>query len=263
MRAACTIEGCEKPQVGRGLCGMHYRRLRVTGTTELREPPAPAWMHAPQGNNRYWTRARVDAALRRAAAELKGPLPTSCHAWGVIKKGRMDWPPQQRILEYYPGGFSRAWASVGAKASRFKLNYSEWTPEEDEYLLERAGIDTLASIARHLNRTYQAVRARISPTKGIGEGARNNQGHLSASQLAKQTGAPLSRVVNLLEVEAIPGRLNAAGNRWLIDPGDLTPEILGELSRPKVTYKAIPADAGDYRKRYGIVRPFVRVEKPK
>jgi hypothetical protein len=27
----CSIEGCEKPLVARGYCGMHYRRWRVNG----------------------------------------------------------------------------------------------------------------------------------------------------------------------------------------------------------------------------------------
>lgn len=28
----CTIDGCEKPYLARGLCSMHYKRVRSTGT---------------------------------------------------------------------------------------------------------------------------------------------------------------------------------------------------------------------------------------
>jgi hypothetical protein len=35
MRNQCTVDGCEKPRFGRGLCNMHYQRLRKTGTLEL------------------------------------------------------------------------------------------------------------------------------------------------------------------------------------------------------------------------------------
>lgn len=31
MTKTCTIEGCDKPHVAKGLCGMHYRRKRLTG----------------------------------------------------------------------------------------------------------------------------------------------------------------------------------------------------------------------------------------
>lgn len=30
----CTVEGCERRHVARGLCSMHYERWRATGTTD-------------------------------------------------------------------------------------------------------------------------------------------------------------------------------------------------------------------------------------
>lgn len=36
MTAPCVIDGCSKPSVARGICGMHYRRQRLTGTTDAR-----------------------------------------------------------------------------------------------------------------------------------------------------------------------------------------------------------------------------------
>ena len=35
----CSIEGCDKKHKALGLCGMHYRRLIITGTTDLLYAP--------------------------------------------------------------------------------------------------------------------------------------------------------------------------------------------------------------------------------
>src|SRR5579863_8497577 len=36
----CSIEGCRKPRLAKGLCQMHYYRQYRTGTTDLNEPSA-------------------------------------------------------------------------------------------------------------------------------------------------------------------------------------------------------------------------------
>jgi hypothetical protein len=35
---ACSVEGCERRLVGLGLCGMHYQRLKTTGSVGTAEP---------------------------------------------------------------------------------------------------------------------------------------------------------------------------------------------------------------------------------
>lgn len=36
IRPPCTIEGCDRPNHARGLCPLHYQRLRQTGDVEVR-----------------------------------------------------------------------------------------------------------------------------------------------------------------------------------------------------------------------------------
>lgn len=38
----CSVEGCDKPTVGRGACRLHYSRLRRNGHPGLQERPIPA-----------------------------------------------------------------------------------------------------------------------------------------------------------------------------------------------------------------------------
>lgn len=35
---ACSVDGCDKPKLARGWCGMHWKRWRTTGSLELRKP---------------------------------------------------------------------------------------------------------------------------------------------------------------------------------------------------------------------------------
>lgn len=41
-KRTCDAPGCERPTVGRGLCRMHYQRMRNHGTTDLAPRPKPA-----------------------------------------------------------------------------------------------------------------------------------------------------------------------------------------------------------------------------
>ena len=53
MRPQCSLDGCEKTVNARGLCGMHYKRLRLYGDVEtnLRNDADP--------DLRYWDRVEV------------------------------------------------------------------------------------------------------------------------------------------------------------------------------------------------------------
>lgn len=213
----------------------------------------PAFQGSPTGNRRYWTKQRVLAGLRRAAAAIDGPLPCRDAAYSAIKKGHMDWPPASRVLEYFHG-MARGWLAAGVSPWRVSLKNLDWTQQEDDYLLEHAGSLTLAAIARHLGRSYQSVRVRLG-SKGFGITARGNQGYLSAAELAKEYHCPYHRIRKLLAEGAVKGTYDKARNSWKVDPADIDEEAERLLRQPKVhSYKSSPPDMGDYYRRYGLKR---------
>lgn len=206
------------------------------------------------GNRRIWTEERVLEALRRAATEIQGPLPCVDSGWNRIKKGRLDWPGSNRVLEYF-GSMGRAWLAAGADKSRVSLRNIAWTPEEDEYILENAGTMTLQSIGRHLCRSYGSVRVRL---QAHGVRARSNNGYFSAAELAKEFRCPYHRVRKALHDGVISGRYDRIRNRWGVDLAQLTPAALEILRAPKThSYKNSPSDLGDYLERHGLRRRLI------
>ena len=206
------------------------------------------------GHKRLWTRERVLTALAEAAKEIKGPLPCSDRAWNRIKKDRFDWPTSVRILGYFHG-MARGWLAAGIPMRRVSLKNLAWTPKEDAYLLDKAGILTLKVIAARLGRSYPAARTRLNKNYGIS--SRGNQGYFSASELAKEYNCSCHRIRQALADGKIKGRYDRLRNRWQVDPKDLTPEAMEILTRPKRTHKNCPTDLGDYYKRYGLRRTVI------
>ena len=254
MVAIALVEGSspEEAAMRTGVSTSTAARIR----RELRQfapphPYIPAWGKAPPGKQVYWTRERVLEGLRSAAAELD-PLPTSSDAYNRLKKGRMDWPTAGKVLEYF-GGMARGWLAAGVSRRRVQLTNSDWTAAEDEYLLTMAGTIRLMDIACALNRSYQAVRGRIG-SKGFGLRARQNQGYLTAAEMAKEYGCSYHRLLELLAKGIIKGRYRPKLHRWEIDPADVRDEIVSLLREPRRTHKTTPLDVGDYYRRYGIRR---------
>lgn len=213
----------------------------------------PRWKGSPFGNKRYWTRERVVEGLRRAAAEIRGPLPCGDSAYNRLKKGRMDWPPASRVLGYFHA-MARGWLAAGARPSRVSLHNQDWTASEVEYLLEHAGTKTLKAIGRALHRPPSAVRSKLG-SKGLRLKARTIQGYLSAAEIAKEYRCPYHRVRDLLISGRLKGRYDRVRNCWRVDSVDLTADVQSLLRAPKTqSYKAVPPDMGDYYERYGIRR---------
>lgn len=69
LDATCVAEGCQRPRKSRGLCTMHYNRLRRTGRTDLVEyvvwepvapgEPQPVVFGSAPFPQRIWVRSRV------------------------------------------------------------------------------------------------------------------------------------------------------------------------------------------------------------
>jgi len=211
----------------------------------------PAWGRCPPGKQVYWTPERVLEGLRLAAAELD-PLPTSSDVYNRLKRGRMEWPTSEKVREYF-GAMARGWLAAGVSRRRVQLTNSDWTAAEDEYLLTMAGAIRLVDVARALNRSYQAVRVRVG-SKGFGLRARQNQGYLTAAEMAKEYRCSYHRLLGLLAKGVVKGRYRLKLHRWEIDVADVTDEIASLLREPRRTHKTTPPDVGDYYQRYGIRR---------
>ncbi len=209
----------------------------------------PNWI----GKKRLWTKEKVLSALVVAASEIEGPLPCLDASYSRIKKGRLDWPPASRVLFYF-GAMSRGWMAAGVPMTRISLHNVPWTEEEREYLLSHAGRYTLKRIARKLYRSYGAVRGQL---RIAGVTSRNNQGFMSAAEIAKEFDSPYQRVRNLLRAGRIKSRYDSKRNRWEVDPVAITPEVLMLLTAPKKTHKSWTTDRGDYYTRHGLCRRLI------
>lgn len=211
--------------------------------------PFPNWI----GKKRLWTKEKVIVGLSAAARELEGPLPCLDASYSRIKKGRLDWPPAKRVLEYF-GAISRGWLAVGEPMTRVSLHNVPWTEDEKEFLLNHAGRYTLERIARRLGRTYGAMRGQLRIMRVT---SRHNQGFLSAAEIAREFDSPYHRVRNMLRAGRVRGRYDKKRNRWEVDPIDITPEVIILLTAPKITHKTWPTDKGDYYSRYGLCRRII------
>jgi hypothetical protein len=207
------------------------------------------------GRRLYWAEERVLEGLKVFIKETRGMLPTSDDSYIPLQKGRMDLPAAVYIYKYF-GGMPAAFRAAGAPEKRLNFTNADWTPAEEDYLLEHAGSMRLVDIAQHLNRSYQAIRTRIGG-KGLGITARANQGYLSAALLAQESNASCHRVRQLLYDGRLPGFYNKARHCWQVDLGDLTAEHKVLLTAPRDTHKNAPVDRGDYYQRYGLMRILV------
>jgi len=211
--------------------------------------PFPNWI----GKKRLWTKEKVIAGLVAAAREIEGPLPCLDASYSRIKKGHLDWPVATRVLEYF-GAISRGWLAAGEPMTRISLHNVPWTEDEREFLFNHAGRYTLKRIARKLSRSYGAVRGQL---RIAGVTSRQNQGFMSAAEIAKEFDSPYNRVCRMLKAGKIKGRYDRPRNRWEVDPVAITPDVVILLLRPKRTHKSWPTDKGDYYARYGLRRQII------
>lgn len=199
---------------------------------------------------RWWTKERVIEALADYAARNRGPLPTSDHVYGKVKKGHNEWPPQARVLEYF-GSMADAWAAVPGTKGRFTRGWVAWTQGDDDYLLEHAGNVTLKRIAKALGRSWPACKRRLYDLQA--GRARDVSGYMSALQVAKEYQCPADRVTRLIASGELKAHRVQGGHYWRIDPMDAE-AVAAKLRAPRKTQKVKPLDVGDYRKRYGLSR---------
>lgn len=161
----------------------------------------------------WWTRERTLAGLRAFAASNRD-RPVNKHRYHALKRGRDEWPPVARILQWF-GSFQAAWDEAGVASTRHR---SAWTEAEDDILLELAGSVVLARIAARLRRSAIACQRRLE-VLGAGR-SRDCAGYLSASQAAALYGCPVSRVTTAIRRGLLPAHRIKGGTVWRIDPED-------------------------------------------
>lgn len=199
---------------------------------------------------KYWTDERIRAGLLDFAQKHRGPLPNSDRDYSELKRGHMEWPTAASVLGLF-GTMSDAWTAIGQRRARVTRQWVPWTQEDDDYLLDHAGEQTLKVIGKHLGRSWGACRRRLYDL-GAGR-ARDVSGYLSAMQVAQEYGCPLYRVTTLIARGELKARKVHGGHYWRIDPEDAA-AIADKLRAPKRTYRKVPADMGDYDRRYGYRR---------
>lgn len=239
--------------VGRSVNAVRIKASRVIACPLGGNQPTYGKGRTWRGGKRYWTRERTLEGLRAFVATTRGQLPNSDHDYSVLKKGHMEWPPASRVLEYC-GSMADAWLAAGAPRSRYTRQWAPWTQEDDDYLLEHAGHETLRIIAARLGRTAGSCKRRLYDL-GAGR-ARDAAGYLSMQQVAAEYNCPLARVKRLVASGELPAHKVKGGHYWRIDPGDCE-RIAGKLRAPKRTYRRTRPDLGDYERRYGYRRTIV------
>lgn len=248
MLAAGRSKAAVGAELGRSQNAVQLRYRRLVPFDP--ESYVPGFGKSP-GRRLYWTEERVREALTAFARQHRGQLPNSDHEYSRMKKGHSEWPTASRVLDLF-GTMANAWEAIGERRARVTRRWNPWTQEDDDYLLEHAGEQTLKVIAKHLGRSWSACRRRLYDL-GAGR-ARDVSGHLSAMQVASLYGCPLARVEKLIRAGVLPAKKVNGGHYWRIDPEDCE-RVKKYLAAPKKhSYQGTAADVGDYDKRYGLMR---------
>jgi hypothetical protein len=198
----------------------------------------------------YWTKERVLEGVRLFVRATDGPLPKSDSTYRAARAGNTEYPSPYLLLKYWHS-VGRAFLEAGADPRRVSLRNVKWTPEDDDVLLEMAGTISLRRLGRKLCRPQYGLRARLNEIHGLQ--ARNAQGFLSASEVAREYQCPVTRVKRLIRSGQLPARFDSLHNQYLVDPADLA-KVKAVLVAPKVTHKSYAPDVGDYYHRYNIKR---------
>lgn len=166
----------------------------------------------------WWTKARVIEGMLRFYRDHKF-APTSTEEWHRLARGTgksrsgvgNPYPSFNGVLKYF-SSFREAWTAAGIKVNR---DWEPWTPDEDRFIVEGAGILTRDELAEALDRTPNAVHRRLYD---MGVNTRNARGW-TFHRVMKVTGCPdyiLRRYANRGELPYF------RGTRLLyLDPADL------------------------------------------
>jgi hypothetical protein len=183
----------------------------------------------------WWTKGRVIEGMLRFYRDHKF-APTSTEEWHrlTVRTGKSrsgvgnPYPSFNSVLKYF-SSFRQAWMAAGVKVNR---SDEPWTPEEDRFIAEGAGIFTRDELAEALDRTPNAVHRRLYD---MGVNTRNARGW-TFHRVMKASGCPdyiLRRYANRGELPYFRGT-----RLMYIDPADL-------LVVAEIDWDNPPADLAD------------------
>jgi hypothetical protein len=112
----------------------------------------------------YWNRERVIEGLQRFARNF-GQTPTATEKYQALQQftgARQSgvgnpYPSSASVLRHF-SSFRQAWAACGIAQNR---DWEEWSPEEDWFISEGAGLLSRNEMAAYLGRTPNAVHRRL------------------------------------------------------------------------------------------------------
>jgi len=176
-----------------------------------------------------WTRPVCLYFLRKWILETDGQLPIT--DYNELTKGQ-NLPTATSLYEHF-GWIREAWVRAAAPESRMKYAQEpDWSAAEDDFLREHAGEISRLRAAKRLGRSEGAVKRRCYK---LGIFFRQQEGFLSAQQVADQLRVQVHRVYDLIDRELLPAtKPRHARNRWKIDPLKVTPELVEILRKPNV-----------------------------
>ena len=197
-----------------------------------------------------WTEARIAEAVRRVYRHL-GHVPQSREWWALARAG---WAlPRSPLLQRFArtkgrGLFQRALIRAGVRLrpsdgnGKPVWNEARWSRQQTDFLLENAGVLTLAEIGRRLGRSYGACRRRLFD---LGTTARTARGWYTGQTVAQELNCPVTRVYTALRSGRLKGVRPPGRPYWQIDPA--TVEAAREwLCAPKRTHKGTPPRTTDW-----------------
>ena len=209
---------------------------------------------------RWWTRERVLEGLRRFFRDF-GFAPTSIAAYqerqqftGVSNTGVGNpYPSSYGVLKYFKT-FRQAWSAVGIKTDRA---WEAWSPEEDWFLAEGAGIFSRQELAAALDRTPNSVHRRLYDLGVHSYQARGWTFH----RVRQVTNVPEHIIRRYADRGELP---YLRGSKCLyVDPADLlmikeidwehAPEELAEVVRRSLMARAVKILSGE---NWRVGRPY-------
>lgn len=175
--------------------------------------------------NRWWTRERVVAALKRFYEEY-GFMPTCQDDYqerrkftGIVRAGRVStlgweqkYPSAGTVLNYFPT-MRAAWEAAGFECDRA---YQEWSPIEDWFIIESCGILPRKETAELLRRSEFAVKRRLYDLGRITANTRWGISLTRAETLLKISQSVISRYIKHGIIPVFRGNKNI-----YLNPADL------------------------------------------